>query len=84
MELIFAQSWSKWNLYWLKIEGKTRKILVTVWDKRWSKSVKVMKWFAINCNSFKAFVMFALKNWKSCLFWSENVEYSYVSPEIFF
>ena len=36
MELIFA-----------KIEGKTRKNLVKVWDIRWSKLLKVMKWFAL-------------------------------------
>jgi hypothetical protein len=34
MEVIFAQSWSKWNIYLLKIEGKTGKNLVKVWDKR--------------------------------------------------
>ena len=34
MEVIFAQSWSKWNRYLLKIEGKTGKNLVKVWDKR--------------------------------------------------
>ena len=31
----------------LKIEGKTGKNLVKVWDKRWSKLPEVMKWFAI-------------------------------------
>jgi hypothetical protein len=41
-----------------------------------------MKWFAI-FNNFKAFVMFAVKNWKLCLFWLKNVEYAYVNPEIF-
>jgi hypothetical protein len=44
----------------LKIAGKTRKNLVKVWDKRWSKLPKVMKWFAIS-TIFKAFVMFAVK-----------------------
>jgi hypothetical protein len=34
MEVIFYQSWSKWNRYLLKIEGKTGKNLVKVWDKR--------------------------------------------------
>jgi hypothetical protein len=33
MELISAQSWSKWNWYLLKIDCKTRKNLVKVWDK---------------------------------------------------
>ena len=31
----------------LKIEGKTRKNLVKVLDKRYSKLLKVMKWLAI-------------------------------------
>jgi hypothetical protein len=37
-----------------------------------------------NFNNFKAFVMFAVKNWKPCPSWSKNVEYAYVSPENFF
>jgi hypothetical protein len=39
----FDQSWSNK----VKIEGKTRKNLVKVWDIRWSKLFKVMKWFAL-------------------------------------
>jgi hypothetical protein len=37
----------KWNRYLLKIEGKTRKNLVKVLDKRCSKLLKVMKWLAM-------------------------------------
>jgi hypothetical protein len=49
-----------------------------------------------NFNNFKAFVMFAVKNWKPCLSWSENVadmlmsvrkifyDYAYISQENFF
>ena len=29
--------------------------------------------------NFKAFVMFAVKNWKPCLAWSKNFEYAYVN-----
>jgi hypothetical protein len=37
-----------------------------------------------NFNNFKAFVMFAVKNWKFCLFWLKIFEYAYVSQENFF
>ena len=37
-----------------------------------------------NFNNFKAFVMFAVKNWKPCLPWSKKFQYAYVSPENFF
>jgi hypothetical protein len=47
MEVIFGPSWSKWNCYLLKIECKTGKSLVKVWDKRWSNLPKVMKWLAL-------------------------------------
>jgi hypothetical protein len=83
MELIFAQSWSKWNWYLLKIEGKSRKNLVKVRDKRWSKLPKVMKWFAI-LTILKLLSCLLWKNCKPCLPWSKNFEYAYVSPDNFF
>jgi hypothetical protein len=46
----------------LKIEGKTRKNLVKVWDKRWSKLLKVMKWLAI-----LPIFMFAVKKLEALL-----------------
>jgi hypothetical protein len=53
MELVFAQSWSKWNWYLLKIEGKTQKNLVKVLDK---KMLEVVQSYEIvgNFNNFKA------------------------------
>ena len=35
-------------------------------------------------NNFKAFVIFAVKNWKPCLSWTKNSEYGFFSPENFF
>jgi hypothetical protein len=78
-----GQSWSKWNWYLLKIEGKTRKNLVKAWDIRWSKLLKVMKWFAL-LTILKLQLRLRWKNRKHCLYWSKIFEYCYISPEKFF
>jgi hypothetical protein len=44
----------------LKIEGKTWKNFVKVWDKRWSKLPNGYE-MVRNFTNFKAFVMFAMK-----------------------
>jgi hypothetical protein len=51
----------------LKIEGKTGKDLVKVWDKRWSKLPQIL-----NFNSFKSFVTFAIKKLEILLIFVEN------------
>ena len=67
MKLLFAQSWSNWKWYLLKIEGECRKNLVKVWDKRWWKLLKVMKWFAILTFFKLCMVMFAVKKLETFL-----------------
>ena len=34
--------------------------------------------------NFKAFVTFAMKNWKFCSSWSKHYEFAYVGPAKFF
>jgi hypothetical protein len=63
----------------LKFKVKLGKI----WDKRWSKLPKVMKWFAIS-TIFKLLLRLRLKNRKFCSSWSKNFEFAYVGPEKLF
>jgi hypothetical protein len=55
----------------LKIEGKTGGKLIKVWDKRWSKLPKVIKWFAI-LTILRLFVTFAMKKLEVLLILAEK------------
>ena len=64
---------------------KTRKKLVKIWGKRWSKLLKVMKWLAI-LKILKLLLYLRLKKFEALLMLvGKNVfNYAYVSSEVVF